>query len=460
MLQKEGVIRIPSGCAIAGIINRKKKTFSGDSIITSISLMHDRSNGLGGGFAAYGIYPGQKELYAIHIFFDSHEARMSTEKYLGRYFDIESGEMMPTRKSAVIKQAPLIWRYFAGPKEAALEAEEFSFEDEDNFKSIPDADAEGAREKEFVVRRVMHINSSLPGAFVASCGKNMGAFKAVGYPEDVGEFYMLDKYRGYLWTAHGRFPTNTPGWWGGAHPFTLLDMSVVHNGEISSYDANRRYLEMFGYKCTLQTDTEAITYILDLITRKHGLPLSTAMAAMAAPFWDEISRMPDEMRDSARKIRIIYGSALVNGPFSIILGCEKGMFALNDRIKLRSLIAAEKGDYVYAASEESAIRAVCNTPERVWSPRGGELLSAGYEEADHDTENETVNVSRYIENGLVNINAGIQDRGVDMHIETNADYAGRSNNFLKYNRNSKRVMAGTNAGLKRESERDTEVRAV
>ena len=25
-----------------------------------------------------------------------------------------------------------------------------------------------------------------------------------------------------------------PGWWGGAHPFALLDYSVVHNGEISS----------------------------------------------------------------------------------------------------------------------------------------------------------------------------------------------------------------------------------
>ena len=43
-------------------------------------------------------------------------------------------------------------------------------------------------------------------------------------------------------------PTNTPGWWGGAHPFALLDYSVVHNGEISSYDANRRCMEMFGYQ--------------------------------------------------------------------------------------------------------------------------------------------------------------------------------------------------------------------
>lgn len=90
----------------------------------------------------------------------------------------------------------------------------------------------------------------------------MGCFKAVGYPEDVGEFYMLDQYEAYIWTAHGRFPTNTPGWWGGAHPFNILDWSIVHNGEISSYDTNRRYIEQFGYICTMQTDTEVITYLL------------------------------------------------------------------------------------------------------------------------------------------------------------------------------------------------------
>ena len=70
---------------------------------------------------------------------------------------------------------------------------------------------------------------------------------------------IWEEYEGYSWTAHGRYPTNTPGWWGGAHPFTLLDYSIVHNGEISSYDANRRFIEMFGYKCNLQTDTEVIT---------------------------------------------------------------------------------------------------------------------------------------------------------------------------------------------------------
>ena len=108
---------------------------------------------------------------------------------------------------------------------------------------------------------VFYINAHIDGAFVASSGKNMGAFKGVGYPEEIGEYYRIDEYKAWLWTAHGRFPTNTPGWWGGAHPFTLLNWSIVHNGEISSYDTNRRYVEQFGYDCALQTDTEVITYL-------------------------------------------------------------------------------------------------------------------------------------------------------------------------------------------------------
>ena len=125
-------------------------------------------------------------------------------------------------------------------------------------------------EKEFVARTGHDDQHRDDGRYVFSSGKNMGAFKAVGYPGGRGRFYRLEEYEGYCWTAHGRYPTNTPGWWGGAHPFALLDYSIVHNGEISSYDANRRYIEMFGYKCTLQTDTEVITYIADYLLRGRG----------------------------------------------------------------------------------------------------------------------------------------------------------------------------------------------
>ena len=248
---------------------------------------------------------------------------------------------------------PLIWRYFVEPLKTKLKDSKLD-------------------EKEFVSQCVIHINSNIEGAYVFSCGKNMGIFKALGYPEEVGEYFRLDEYEGYAWTAHGRYPTNTPGWWGGAHPFGMLDYSIVHNGEISSYDANRRNIEMYGYKCNLQTDTEVITYIIDFLLRKQGLSLEEAAKVIAAPFWSTIEGMSAEEREQAEYLRAAYSNLLITGPFSIILGFEGGLMALNDRLKLRSMVIGEKDDRVYMASEECAIRIIEPNLDKIWSPNGGQ----------------------------------------------------------------------------------------
>ena len=60
-MKLEGQVRIPSGCAISAVISREGTRMSGESVIKSMIPMHDRSNGLGGGFAAYGIYPEHRE---------------------------------------------------------------------------------------------------------------------------------------------------------------------------------------------------------------------------------------------------------------------------------------------------------------------------------------------------------------------------------------------------------------
>ena len=46
--------------------------------------------------------------------------------------------------------------------------------------------------------------------------------------------------------------------------------------------------------------------------------------------------------------------------------------ALNDRLKLRSLVVAEKDDKVLIASEEAAIRAMEPDAESLFAPAGGE----------------------------------------------------------------------------------------
>lgn len=349
---REGAIRIPSGCAIAGIMDRSGQRHGGDDILKSIALMHDRSNGLGGGFAAYGIYPEYAELYAFHIMYESKDARTETEAYLDAHFMCEKQERIPTESVRGIQDPPDIWRYFAAPHPVKL-------------------NMSGLDEAEYTMQHVFRINADIDGAFVASSGKNMGAFKGVGYPEDIGEFYRIRDYHAWLWTAHGRFPTNTPGWWGGAHPFTLLNWSIVHNGEISSYDANRRYVEQYGYDCALMTDTEVITYLFDLLVRRHGFSQEMAAHIMCAPAWDVIDKMEPERAAFETALRCVYSSALVNGPMSVILGSDEGLLALNDRLKLRALMAGEKGSMVYLASEQAAIEIVCPDVENVRSIDGG-----------------------------------------------------------------------------------------
>jgi len=200
----------------------------------------------------------------------------------------------------------------------------------------------------------------------------MGVFKGVGFPEDVADFYCLEDYKGYLWTSHGRFPTNTQGWWGGAHPFSILDWTVVHNGELSSYGINKRYLEMYGYKCTMQTDTEVLAYAVDLLMRKQNLPINLVSNILAAPLWDEIDLMEPKEQDLIRTLRQTYSSLLMNGPFSIIIAHHGEMIGLTDRIKLRPLVAGTKDDVLYLSSEEAAVRLVSPKLDKFWSPRGGE----------------------------------------------------------------------------------------
>ena len=189
----EGEARIPSGCAVSAIIDRSGNRMTGDKIIRSIATMHDRSNGLGGGFAGYGIYPDYKDYYAFHLFFDDRTARKETEDYLAAHFEVVYSSEMKTRKVRGVTGEPLIFRYFLYPLSKRL------------ANSLLD-------EQQYVVKCVNRINTDIKGAFVFSSGKNMGIFKGVGFPEDIGRFFLLDEeYEGYMWTSHGRYPTNTPG---------------------------------------------------------------------------------------------------------------------------------------------------------------------------------------------------------------------------------------------------------
>ena len=345
--------KVIDACSIFGMMDTLGNRFSGKSVVEAIANMHVRGNGLGGGFAIYGLYPEYAHYYAFHIMYVSKQGQAEVESFLKQRFHLIDAEEVPTTPLPAIVNPPLVRRYFLEVKR-----EETSGQSEDDY----------------VVHRVMEINTGINDAFVFSSGKNMAVFKGVGYPEEIAEYFCLEQYEGYLWTAHGRFPTNTPGWWGGAHPFNILDWTVVHNGEISSYGINRRYLEQFGYNCTMQTDTEVIAYAVDLLMRRHGLPIEIVAKVLAPPFWSSIERAPPEEQGLFRTLRQVYGSLLLNGPFTVIIAHQGEMIGLTDRIRLRPLTVGIKESVLYLSSEESAIRLVCPELDSAWIPMGGDPI--------------------------------------------------------------------------------------
>jgi len=346
-------------CSIFGAMNRDGERFTGEGVMKAIANMHVRGNGLGGGFAAYGIYPQYQDYYAFHLMFtgkspqDKVYAKKELDAFLCQNFDVVHDEEIPHGDEATVSDPPLVWRYFVLPKK---QGEDASLSDED-----------------YIVGKIMLVNTGIENAHVFSSGKNMGCFKGVGYPEDIGEYFMLDKlYSAYAWTVHGRFPTNTQAWWGGAHPFSLLDTTIVHNGEISSYGTNRWYLEMYGYACTLQTDTEVIAYAADLLMRRQKLPIEIVAKILAPPIWNAIDRMNEKEKKLLTTLRMVYAPLLMNGPFAIIIGQTGRIIGLTDRIRLRPITAATRGEMFYLSSEEASIRLISPQLDRVWTPNGGE----------------------------------------------------------------------------------------
>lgn len=356
--------RVFDGCGISGYINVDGKLESGEKIIDMLCILNERENGLGAGFAAYGIYPNYKDFFALHFLFDNEIAKLRVLAHLEEKGYLIHSEPIPTNTVAKIDNAPIIWRVFFEPKKSELISSD-----------------------ESILNLVMEINEKFEGAFIMSSGKNMGVFKGNGWSHEIAEFYKISDYKAYMWLAHSRFPTNTPGWWGGAHPFNLLNCSVVHNGEITSYGTNRRFLNSFGYKCTLFTDTEVIAYLFDLLCRKHKMPVEIAALALSPPLHEEIETMERKYQITLKNLRATYRSAMLNGPFSIIVGYTDPvptLIGLTDRKKLRPLVCgiSESENSIYMSSEEASFkRLMLNGNNRInlkeiWHPNSGTAIIA------------------------------------------------------------------------------------
>ncbi len=75
-------------CGIVGLISAQRKLENGERIKKGIHLMNDRGNGLGAGYAAYGIYPEFKDFYALHLMGDDSQALNEAGRFIKRHFKL------------------------------------------------------------------------------------------------------------------------------------------------------------------------------------------------------------------------------------------------------------------------------------------------------------------------------------------------------------------------------------
>ncbi len=329
------------GCGVLGILrrNNSKDKIPGDIPIIAMEPAKPRGAGLGSGFAVFNTEGGALRLGV----FSRYESTKYVADLLRDYLHDNGFSIVSSRVRAETKGIVDI---------------EYIVEGDGNIDNII---------HEF--NRVLWKGGMLGRVYY--WGRHVEVFKGVGYPEDIAEVYDISKVSGDLWIAHTRFPTNSPGYlpyW--SHPFSVNDIAVVHNGELSSYGLHVSHLSSaLGIDGLVGTDSEIVSYIMNYLVNSVGLSVEDAVKVLIG---DDLGLtvLNADLRGLMRKLRW----AVLDGPFTIVMGIwtnnDLYMVALADRFKLRPVVVGMDESNYYVASEEAQIRAV-SPNARVWTLEPG-----------------------------------------------------------------------------------------
>ena len=108
--------RVFDGCGISGFLNIDGTRESGTKVTDMLCILKERENGLGAGYAAYGIYPEYKDSYALHFLFDTEAGKTKVLDYLGKNGKIVRSEPIPTKIPPNVENPPITWRVFFDPE--------------------------------------------------------------------------------------------------------------------------------------------------------------------------------------------------------------------------------------------------------------------------------------------------------------------------------------------------------
>lgn len=395
------------GCGVTGFIS--SIPLRGKNIFEPSIQMQNRGNGKGGGIAAVGFIPEElgvsrkilNQDYMLHIALIDTEVREELEnRFIKPHFEIDKVDKLQTiddyNSIGLEVKPPDIVRYFIRIKEDSLA----EFIEENNLQSLDKTDAED----EFVFRNSFKIDTEYYAslgdkkAFVLSQGKNIMILKVVGYAEQVVKYYKLEDLKAYMWMAHQRYPTRGRVWHpGGCHPFSILNGSLVHNGDFANYVAVSEYLKQRNYYPLFLTDTEEAALLFDLWGRVYKYPLEYLIEAMAPTTEMDFDVLPEEKQKIYKVIQTHHVNSSPDGPWFFIIARndtrnnQLQLIGVTDTAMLRpQVFALQEGEVQIGliCSEKQAIDATLRSlsqednrfrpiADKYWNARGGSYTDGG-----------------------------------------------------------------------------------
>ncbi len=198
------------------------------------------------------------------------------------------------------------------------------------------------------LRRLADYLEDVPGVEILSIGNALELIKDLGDAQVVGEQYQLNSFIGTHAIGHTRMATESDVDIRSAHPYwayPFLDVSVVHNGQLTNYWNSRRALERKGHRFMSNCDSELIAvYLADAMDRGGDLE--------------------ESMNRSLREL---------DGVFTYVVASQNQLGMAKDYMAAKPMVLYESDDFVALASEEVAIRSVFPHEIDTFDPYEGEV---------------------------------------------------------------------------------------
>jgi len=308
-------------CGIAGLIHRDKTANIGQEMTSMLqSLKHRGPDSTG--FALYG---------------DASKA--SADEYVMRFKVAEQEEalhgfsiqaQMKERRAAVDERMS-----DAGARIAEEDmATDYAF----RYRFTFDGD----------LKRLVNLIEDIDGVEILSVGKALELIKDLGDATRVSDQYALGGFNGTHGIGHTRMATESDVDIRSAHPYwayPFSDVSVVHNGQLTSYWNGRRALERRGHRFMSNCDSELIAvYLADRMDRGEELE-------------EALERSINEL----------------DGVFTYLVATSDKLGMAKDTMAAKPMVLYESDEFVGLASEEVAIRAIFPHEIDTFDPYEGEV---------------------------------------------------------------------------------------